>query len=60
MRQTSGRDLKHTALQPDSKEMTEALKTLLNYCVVPLVSDEYPHACALRPKPDENGGQSEI
>ena len=40
MRQTSGRDLKHTALQPDSKEMTEALKTLLNYCVVPLVSDE--------------------
>ena len=40
VRQTSGRDLKHTALQPDSKEMTEALKTLLNYCVVPLVSDE--------------------
>lgn len=37
VRQTSGRDLKHTALQPDSKEMTEALKTLLNYCVVPLV-----------------------
>ena len=40
VRQTSGRDLKHTALQPDSKEMTEALKTLLNYCVVSLVSDE--------------------
>ena len=40
VRQTSGRDLKHTALQPDSKEMDEALKALLNYCVVPLVSDE--------------------
>ena len=40
VRQTSGRDLKHTALQPDSKEMTEALKTLLNYSVVPLMSDE--------------------
>ena len=40
VRQTSWRDLKRTALQPDSKEMTEALKTLLNYCVVPLVSDE--------------------
>ena len=40
VRQTTGRDLKHTVLQPDSKEMTEALKTLLNYCVVPLVSDE--------------------
>ena len=40
VRQTTGRDLKHTALQPDSKEMTEALKTLLNYCVVPLVTDE--------------------
>ena len=40
VRQTSGRDLKHTALQPDSKEMTEALKTLLNYSVVPLVSEE--------------------
>ena len=35
VRQTTGRDLKHTVLQPDSKEMTEALKTLLNYCVVP-------------------------
>ena len=40
VRQTAGRDLKHTALQPDSKEMTEALKTLLNYSVVPLVSEE--------------------
>lgn len=40
VRQTSGRDLKHTALQPDSREMTEALKTLINYSVVPLVSDE--------------------
>ena len=40
VRQTTGRDLKHTALQPDSKEMTEALKTLLNYSVVPLVSEE--------------------
>lgn len=40
VRQTSGRDLKHTALQPDSKEMDEALKALLNYCVVPLVSDQ--------------------
>ena len=40
VRQTSGRDLKHTVLQPGSKEMTEALKTLLNYCVVPLVTDE--------------------
>lgn len=40
VRQTSGRELKHTALQPDSKEMTEALKTLINYSVVPLVSEE--------------------
>ena len=40
IRQTSGRELKHTALQPDSKEMTEALKTLINYSVVPLVSEE--------------------
>ena len=40
VRQTNGRDLKHTALQPDSKEMDEALKALLNYCVVPLVSDD--------------------
>ena len=40
VRQTTGRELKHIALQPDSKEMTEALKTLLNYSVVPLVSDE--------------------
>lgn len=40
IRQTSGRDLKHTVLQPDSKEMAEALKTLINYSVVPLVSDE--------------------
>ncbi len=40
VRQTSGRDLKHTALQPDSKEMEAALKALLNYAVVPLVSEE--------------------
>ena len=40
VRQTSGRELKHTVLQPDSKEMTEALKTLINYSVVPLVSEE--------------------
>ena len=40
VRQTTGRELKHTVLQPDSKEMTEALKTLLNYSVVPLVSEE--------------------
>lgn len=40
VRQTTGRGLKHTALQSESKEMTEALKTLLNYSVVPLVSDE--------------------
>ena len=40
VRQTTGRELKHAVLQPDSKEMTEALKTLLNYSVVPLVSEE--------------------
>ena len=40
VRQTSGRELKHTVLQPDSKEMTEALKALINYSVVPLVSEE--------------------
>ena len=40
VRQTTGRDLKHTALQAESKEMEEAEKVLLNYSVVPLVIDE--------------------
>lgn len=39
LRQTSGRDLKHTMLQPDSKEMSAALSALLNYSVVPIVME---------------------
>ncbi|MGN0999475.1 MAG: hypothetical protein ACI4PO_07980, partial [Faecousia sp.] len=39
IRQTSGRDLKHTVLQPDSKEMAAALSALINYSVVPIVTE---------------------
>lgn len=39
IRQTSGRERKHTALQNDSREMAEALKTLINYSVVPIVTE---------------------
>ncbi len=39
LRQTSGRDMKHTMLQPDSKEMAAALSALINYSVVPIVTE---------------------
>lgn len=38
--QTQGRDLKRTHLRDDSKEMEAALKAVLNYSVVPVVTDE--------------------
>ena len=37
--QTQGRELKHFQLQDDTKEMENALATLLNYAVVPVNSD---------------------
>ena len=38
--QTQGRDLKHPILKDDSKEMTTALKTVLNYSVCPVTVDK--------------------
>lgn len=38
--QTQGRELKQASLQDNSKEMEAALKTVLNYAVVPVVSDK--------------------
>lgn len=37
--QTQGRDLKHTTLKNDSKEMETAMKTVLNYAVCPVTID---------------------
>lgn len=38
--QTQGRDLKHTVLKNDSKEMETAMKTVLNYAVCPVSIDK--------------------
>ncbi len=38
--QTQGRDLKHTVLKNDSKEMETAMKTVLNYAVCPVTIDK--------------------
>ena len=38
--QTQGRELKHSILKDDSKEMATALKTVLNYSVCPVIVDK--------------------
>ena len=39
IRQTQGRDLKKVQLKDDSKEMSIALRAILNYSVVPVATD---------------------
>ncbi len=45
--QTQGRDMKQTVLRDNTKEMETALITILNYAVVPVVSDENLSVAAL-------------